>query len=108
MRASQLERYEKLGRWKPEEDALLGTLPDPKLAKLVRRHRTTIQEQRLKLGIPSFRKHGPSTPSREWAPADDALLGTITDLELAARLGCTFRMVFNRIVKPGVPSFARG
>ena len=81
---------------------------DLKLAKLPKRNNTTIRERRLKLGIPSFRKHGPFTPSREWAPADDDLLGTMTDPELAARLGCTVRMVYNRRVKLGVAAFSRG
>jgi hypothetical protein len=108
MRTAHLERYANLGRWKPEEDAQLGTMPDVKLAKLLRRNLTTIRKRRLKLGVSSFRKHGPFTPSRDWAPADDALLGTMTDPEVAARLGCTWRMVYNRRVKLGVPSFTRG
>jgi hypothetical protein len=108
IRASHLERYAKLGRWTAEEDAQLGTMPDRKLAKLLGRHKETIRERRSKLGIASFRKHGPSTPSREWTPAEDALLGTMTDPELAARLGCTWRLVYNRRVKLGVASFTRG
>jgi hypothetical protein len=108
MRASHLERYATLARWKPEQDALLGTMPDLKLAKLLKRNKTTIRERRLKLGVPSFRRHAPFTPSREWTPADDALLGTMTDPELATRLGCTWRMVYNRRVKLGVAACARG
>jgi hypothetical protein len=54
MRASHLKRYKKLGRWKPEEDALLGTMPDPALAELLGRHRVTIYERRVKLGVAAF------------------------------------------------------
>ena len=107
MRASHLERYAKLGRWKPEEDAQLGTMPDLKLAKLLKRNKTTIRKRRLKLGIASFRKHGPSTPSREWTPVEDTILGTMPDPELATRLGCTVRMVYNRRVKLGVAAYSK-
>lgn len=56
MRASHLDRYAKLGRWKPEQDALLGTMPDLKLAKLLERNTSTIRKRRLKLGIAAFSK----------------------------------------------------
>ena len=96
------------GEWKPKEDALLATMPDHVLAELLDRHRDTVRKRRLKLGVSSFRKHGPFTPSREWTPADDALLGTMTDPEVAAHLGCTWRMVYNRRVKLGVSAHGRG
>jgi hypothetical protein len=96
MRTAQLERYAREPNWTQEEDALLATKPDHVLAKLLDRHRDTIRKRRLKLGVSSFRKHGPFTPSRKWTAADDALLGTMIDPELAMQLCRISRTVYNR------------
>jgi hypothetical protein len=70
-------------------------------------HKSTVHKRRTALGIPSHRAHQPVTQPRTWTPAEDQLLGTMPDRELAARLGCTPAMVFNRRAKLDVPPFTR-
>jgi hypothetical protein len=107
MRQALLQRHARDGFWKPEDDALLGTMPDVELAERLGRARSTVERRRYRLGVPCFRRHGPITPSRTWTRREDRLLGTLSDVELAARLGCTPRMVFNRRVKLGIPAFGK-
>ena len=41
-------------RWRPEEDKILGTRPDPDIAKLLRRQISVVAQRRRKLGVPTF------------------------------------------------------
>lgn len=66
-------------RWTPEEDRLLGTMPDAQLAPVLQRGAKSVQTRRLKMGI-LFR-------NPEWTPAQEKLLGRYSDKEVARRLG---------------------
>ena len=61
--------------WTPEENALLGTMPDQKLARRLKRSYDAVAARRLHQGIPSF------NPKRKlWRPEDDRILGTDIDV----------------------------
>jgi hypothetical protein len=69
--------------WTKEKEALLGTMPDRKLAKLLGVSLIALVAQRQ-------RKHIRSIDARRaWTPAEEALLGTATDDEVARCLGRT-------------------
>jgi hypothetical protein len=89
----------------PEEDVLLGAMTDKAVAEQLGRDQKTIQARRVRLGIPSFRKHAPVSPRRTWTAGDDALLGTRPDPEVAERLGCTPGVVVYRRRTLGVPAY---
>jgi hypothetical protein len=78
--------------WTPEQDRLLGTMPDDEVARRVGRTRMAVQKRRFRLGI------GDKRPERRpWTEAELALLGTLSDAELARRLQCsTGRVAYKR------------
>jgi hypothetical protein len=92
--------------WQAAWDELLGTASDAEVAERLGCHADTVWQRRKDLRIPSWRPHKPMTPARKWTPADDKLLGTMPDTDLAARLRCTVVMVSNRRRKLGVGAFA--
>jgi hypothetical protein len=65
--------------WLPEEDALLGTMSDEKLAKKLGRPVTTVTGRRMGKHVWLHK--------RLWRPEDDKLLGTRPDREVARLLG---------------------
>jgi hypothetical protein len=101
--------------WTAEEEALLGTKPARDLAREFRRTFTAGQVKRIQLGRPKpdarskvIKVKGSAVPGSSkiqslnvkphaayctWTPEEDALLGKITDQEIAARLGCSVRRV---------------
>jgi hypothetical protein len=53
--------------WTPEEDDLLGTMPDKKLARRLKRSYAAVSTRRLNKGIPPC-----NNPKRKsWRPEDD-------------------------------------
>ncbi len=82
-------------------------MPDKELASQLGVHPATVFDRRIALGIPSHRPHAPVTPPRDWTKDDDALLGTMPDSQVVARLGCTPAMVRNRRGRLGVLGFPR-
>jgi hypothetical protein len=88
--------------WSPEEESLLGTLPDQELALRLKRSVTAVQVRRAILRRPK-----PNPAYRAWNPLEEKLLGTIPDNQLAIRLGrskasvTARRHLFNR--KPILP-----
>jgi len=90
--------------WSPEEDALLGTMPDDEVARRTRRNRTAVFLRRQNLGIPSWRAS--SWKARwHWTPEQDALLGTMPDAALAEKLGVPKKHVFFRRQRLGITAF---
>jgi hypothetical protein len=65
------------------------------------RHPSSVQTRRLRLGL---RKSNPRA-RRPWTSAEDSLLGTMSDTELAARLDRHIATVCIRRQKFGVPNF---
>jgi hypothetical protein len=66
-----------------EEEALLGTAPDPEIGKRINRQAATVGARRHKLGIAA----APYQPRNGWTREEDAVLGTAKDAEVARRLG---------------------
>src|SRR5581483_11332512 len=99
-------RPPKAGRpWTAEEEALLGTMTDRDVGVRTGRSPATVYARRAELGIPSFRRHAPLTRPRPWAPAEEALLGTMPDPELARRLGRQPMSVFYRRRQLRIPAY---
>lgn len=65
--------------WTPQEDALLGTIPDPQLAKQLGRAQSNVGIRRRALGIPAF-----DTRNRAFY-ADNPSLVTVSSAKLVAR-----------------------
>lgn len=70
--------------WEKWEVALLGTMPDRKVATLIGRTLSAVQTMRItNLGLPCVSGRG-----RDWLPEEDRLLGTMPDEVLAERFDC--------------------
>jgi hypothetical protein len=83
--------------WAPEENALLGTIPDKRLARRLKRSYDAVAARRLRQGIPSC------NPKRKlWRPEDDQILGTRPDGQIALLLRRTVLSIRNRRRKLGV------
>jgi hypothetical protein len=82
--------------WLPEEEALLGTVPDAEVARRLGRPHTSVSAHRRHLGIAS--------PQQRWTAEADALLGTIPDRELAQRLGRTVKAIARRRERLRIPA----
>jgi hypothetical protein len=93
--------------WSPEEDALLGRIPDEEIARRTRRTRQAIYMRRHKLGIPAphtERNWSPLT-KRNWSAAEDDLLQTVPVKEVARRTGRSQGAVYQRRYVLGLPQF---
>jgi len=101
--------------WTEEEEALLGKRTDAELAKLFGRTEVAVQGRRMLLGRPKLdlvvckviRRRNKSSGEiainvKEgaayctWSAGEDALIGTMPDAQLAARLGCSVKRVSRR------------
>jgi hypothetical protein len=52
--------------WRPEQLKLLGTKPDPEIAKMLGRSRDSVQLARARYGIPAFAQNqAAATPARK-------------------------------------------
>jgi hypothetical protein len=89
MREITCERLKKVGAldarrrrpWTPEENQLLGVLPDDEVAARTKRTRRAVMTRRRRL-----RKKCPTSSWTHWTPAQIRLLGTMPDRELSKRL----------------------
>jgi hypothetical protein len=102
----------KTRRWKPAALALLGTRTDPKLADRLGRTEGSVRVQRRKLGIPAFDQHRSanarkSYPLKPWTSREQALLGTMWDRKVAARIGRSEISVRMQRRKLGIPPFGQ-
>src|SRR5207249_2808332 len=68
-------------RWTARHDELITRFSDAEVARRTGVARATIRKHRRQLGIVRF------PPARPWTPADDGLLGTAPDDEVALKLG---------------------
>jgi hypothetical protein len=84
--------------WTAAENALLGKLPDPDVARRIGLTPLSIFRRRTKLGIPAYKPPIPKprkklavrrAKSKPWTSAEVSLLGTDTDRAIGARLGLT-------------------
>src|SRR5205823_1457739 len=75
--------------WRPEDDQVLGTRPDDKIALLLGRTVNAVKARRHVLGILSVthRQRGPARPPKQWTAEEAKLLGTMPDAQAAKKLG---------------------
>ena len=112
--------------WTPEEEALLGSKPDEELAQKFGRTVQAVEARRIQLGRPKpdavFKvvkvvaepgggRGSTASPNAKpgaayctWTPEEDALLGKLTDEEVARKLGCAVTRVRRRRRLLGLPS----
>jgi hypothetical protein len=86
--------------WTEEEIALLGQLPDAKIARKIRRTVEAVRRKRGKLGLAN-----PTTT--HWTAEEIALLGTMFDDEVANRLGRSAASVTQKRWKLGISCVRR-
>jgi hypothetical protein len=84
--------------WTAGQLALLGLLPDDRVAALTGRGENAVRVKRCKLGIPN-----PSGPG--WAAEELDLLGSMPDAEVAERTGRTEGAVTLMRCRLGIPTF---
>jgi hypothetical protein len=81
--------------WTPEEDALLGTDVDAKVASQIGVSVSTVFNRRTELNIEPFGAQCPKLKI-QWTPEMDQLLGTDIDKTIAEQLGVSAPSVWNR------------
>lgn len=93
-------------RWTPEEELLLGTMSDRDAAQRLGRTEISVRTRRLALRVPKFgaRPRKLAGERRRWTPEEDALLGTMPDPDVAARLGRTVDAVGLRRLALEIPA----
>ena len=89
--------------WTPQQDRLLGTDLDPRIAERLGRTVEAVRTRRCALGIPIHHHLGP----KPWTPEEEKLLGTKPDDEIARLLGRGARGVQIRRQSLGIPSFVQ-
>lgn len=116
----------KARRWTPEEEALLGSKPDGELARKLGRTFVAVEARRIQLGrpkadaafkvikviAPGVRRREPASTANAkpgaayctWTTEEDALLGRLSDEEVARRLGYDVTRVNRRRRLLGLPS----
>lgn len=82
-----------------DEIALLGKDTDPATAKALRWSYASVKEARIWRGILAFR------PRRKWTPAELATLGTMSDDQVARKLGRSKGNVSARRKRLGIPIY---
>jgi hypothetical protein len=83
--------------WAPEEVALLGTLPDERVARRTHRTVNAVRQKRQELDLRNPAGH-------RWADDELALLGTLPDREVARRLGRSLQSVTQTRCQLGIPN----
>jgi hypothetical protein len=93
--------------WTTKELGLLGTMTDDDLATEIGRTERAVRVMRLRQGIPvakDRRRREHHTGSRTWTDSELALLGTVPDSELAARIGRTQGAIEVMRARRGIPT----
>src|ERR1035441_7062776 len=83
-------------RWTKQQDVLLGTMPDERLARKLRRSVEAVRARRHSKRISSRRR---------WRPEEDKILGTRPDPDIAKLLRRQISVVAQRRRRLGVPTF---
>jgi hypothetical protein len=91
--------------WTAEQDALLGTMTDREVGARLGKDQSAVSARRYRLKVAAFVKRHPRHRPMRWTPERDALLGTMSDVDLARWLRCTATSVFNRRRALGIPRF---
>ncbi|HZZ77570.1 MAG TPA: hypothetical protein VFE62_03570 [Gemmataceae bacterium] len=91
--------------WSAEDDALLGTMLDREVSRRIGRSERAVVDRRRVLGVAPFTKRSAPRGHANWSPAQDRLLGTMPDVELARKLRCSPMSVFYRRRKLGITRY---
>jgi Trp operon repressor len=91
--------------WTEERLSLLGQASDRELAEQLGISNTAVSVKRRSLGIPPYNWDRRPRESAFWTPAREALLGTMTDASVAARIGAKAAAVGLRRRILGIPPF---
>jgi hypothetical protein len=89
--------------WTPQQDRLLGTDSDARIAKLLDRTVDAVRSRRCALGIPLHHRIGP----KPWTAEEEKLLGRKPDDEIATLLGRGERGVQIHRQTLGIPAFVQ-
>ena len=83
---------------------MLGTMKDREVAARLGKSEEAVSSRRYVLNVAAFVKRKPRRPAR-WTAERDALLGTMSDPDLARWLRCSPMSVFYRRRKLGIHPF---
>jgi DNA-binding CsgD family transcriptional regulator len=91
-------------RWTADDDKLLGLRPDAQVAMLLRISVESVKHRRHQLRISLPGQERTISAPKPWRAEDDALLGTVSDQEIAQRLGRSATSVKARRTRLGIAS----
>lgn len=104
--------------WTTSEIALLGKMTDVALAHKIGRRNMCVTAKRRLLGIPSLIQRGPRRSNEgkvylrkaldAWSDEETALLGKLTDREVATQLGISQAAARLKRITLGIPPCRRG
>ena len=97
---------DKQHRWTSRQLAWLGQLTDREIADRIGLSATSVRQKRQVLGIQPTQTRRPGTHDFQWARADIALLGTMSDGAVANELGITRNAVQDKRRQLQIPSAA--
>ena len=93
--------------WTDREIAMLGKQIDREVAQKIGISTMCVTTKRQQLNIPSFRKRKSTNRPRrslaDWTPQETALLGTMTDSDVAERLDLSASTVRLKRISLGIP-----
>ena len=100
------EKHAPQFRWTKARDRLLGTMPDTELAERIGAPLHAIRYRREQLNIAAYTPEpavegDPRSEPYPWTPAEDALIGTMHDTELAEKLRIAHSTVTYRRIQLG-------
>lgn len=91
--------------WTPKMIRRLGTASDAAVARKLGIHFSSVSYKRQRLGILPFRPKGrPSPHAHDWKPRELALLGKMSDTEVAGKLGISTGTVAKKRAQLGIPA----
>jgi DNA-binding CsgD family transcriptional regulator len=91
-------------RWTADDDKLLGLRPDAQVAMLLRITVESVKHRRHQLRISLPGQERTIAVPKPWRAEDDAMLGTVSDQEIASRLGRSATSVKARRTRLGIAS----
>jgi len=97
--------------WTNREIALLGTRTDAEIAEKIGISPLCVSFKRYKLNIPALNaRNAPNRPQRnltDWTKQEIALLGTMTDLEIAGQLDLNHSTIRNERISLSIQPFRK-
>jgi hypothetical protein len=93
-------------KWAAKEIALLGTQTDVSLTKRLGISLSVVRRKRMDLGIPIYSPNQSARPWKRrdsWSAPELAMLGTMTDCDVAKKLGLNTTTVFLKRSELGIP-----